>query len=140
MNNLYQTARQQGASCQQQTYSFGDHNLFTSAEMWKQETYTRKNQYFTEQVEKISLQSLLYFYFSQLNMQELSYNAYTRKNMQAKANHSSMVWKLQRTSSNLKKKKCKVVMFTMFTNVHMFTNEAEKNKNLLNFLQILGKP
>jgi len=37
-------------------------------------------------------------------MQELSYNAYTRKNMQAKANHSSMVWKLQRTSSNLKKK------------------------------------
>lgn len=25
-------------------------------------------------------------------------------------------------------------------NVHMFTNEAEKNKNLLNFLQILDKP
>lgn len=40
----------------------------------------------------------------------------------------------------LKKKKCKVVMFTMFTNVHMFTNEAEKKKNLLNFLQILDKP
>lgn len=70
-------------------------------------------------------------------MQELSYNAYTRKNMQAKANHSSMVWKLQRTSSNLKKKK---MQGSHVHNVHMFTNEAEKNKNLLNFLQILDKP